>query len=375
MAKYFLIAGEASGDMHAAALIEQIRLLDPEATFSGLGGDRMEAAKCRLYQSSRRMSFMGFAAVLRNIGQVRRNFRIARRALLETTPDVLILIDYPSFNLKMAAFCRRKLPATRIIYYIPPKVWAWKPWRIHRIARLCDRILAIFPFEPDYYKRHGYDCTYVGNPTVEELSQCSNPIAQQSRNVSVPQSGERPLIALLPGSRPSEVTHCLPRMLTAARRFPQYRIVVSAAPGLEEAFYRPYLREGETLTRDTHAVVREAQAAVVNSGTATLETALLGCPQVAVYHLACSRLIGMLRWAQSLVFSIRHFTLVNILAGEEVIPELVADDFTADKVAEALQKLLTDEQYTQKMLAEYEHLRLLLGTQSAAANAARECVS
>ena len=374
MAKYFIIAGEASGDIHAAALIEQIRLLDPEAQCSGLGGDRMAAAKCHLYQHYRHMAFMGFAAVLRNLGKVRTNFRIAKQSLLDTRPDVLILIDYPSFNLKMAAFCRRHLPSTRIIYYIPPKVWAWKRWRVHRIARLCDQVLGIFPFEPEFYARYGYRCTYVGNPTAEEVLQRSDLTAKRSYSASGPIGEAGPAIAILPGSRRTEIIHCLPVMLEAARRFPTYPIVVAAAPGIDDALYAPLLRPGETLTRDTYALLTQAKAAIVNSGTATLETALLNCPQVAVYHVALSKLVGMFRWAKPLIFDIPYFTLVNIIAGRQVITELLTSRFTADNVERELRRLLTDTEYTQQMLASYEHIRNLLGTHSAAATAAKYCL-
>ena len=365
MAKYFLRAGEASGDLHAAALIERLQQVDTSARMAGLGGDRMAAAGCRLYQDYRHMAFMGFAAVLRNMDAVRRNFRIAEQALLDEQPDALILIDYPSFNLRMAAFCRRHLPQTKIYYYIPPKVWAWKKRRVHRIARLCDAVLGIFPFEPDFYARYGYQCTYVGNPTAERL----RPILEEAKKQPV--SSEKSYIAVLPGSRPSEVTHCLPRMLEAARRFPEYKIIVTAAPGLENGFYAPYLQKGETLSRDTYTCVQGAKAAIVNSGTATLETALMGCPQVAVYHLAWSGLIGLLRpLAQRWVFSIPYFTLVNILAGKEVIRELMANDFTTDKVAAELQRLLTDDAYTKNMLADYEHIHSVLGESKASETAA-----
>ena len=381
MKNFFLIAGEASGDLHAAALIEQLLRLDPEAQCAGLGGDKMADAGCRLYQHIRQMAFMGFAAVLANLGQIRRNFRIAEQALLDEKPDALILIDYPSFNLRIAKFCRTHLPNTKIYYYIPPKVWAWKKRRIHEIAALCDEVLGIFPFEPAFYAQYGYSCTYVGNPTAEEILQRlsqsnSESVLQRSgltakRSVSAAvcqRSGQS--IAILPGSRPSEISHCLTKMLDAARQYPDYRIVVCAAPGIDDAFYAPYLREGETLTRDTYSAVQQAAAAVVNSGTATLETALIGCPQVAVYHLALSPLIGLIRWAQPLVFSIPYFTLVNIIAGKEVIRECVANDFKTEKVAAELGRLLTDEAYKKNMLASYEHIRSLLGTQPAAATAA-----
>lgn len=360
MAKYFLIAGEASGDMHAAALIEQIRLREPDAQFIGLGGDQMAAAECRLYRHIRHMAFMGFAAVLANWKQVRENFRIAREALLKERPDALILIDYPSFNLRIAAFCREHLPDTKIYYYIPPKVWAWKRRRIHAITRLCDEVLGIFPFEPAFYAQYGYRCTYVGNPTAERIS----------RLPGIPRVPRTPSIALLPGSRPSEIRHCLPRMIEAALRFPEYRIVVTAAPGIADDFYAPYLPKGVTLTRDTYAAVQQASAAVVNSGTATLETALLGCPQVAVYHLALSRLIGLIRWAQPILFSIPYFTPVNIVAGREVIKECIADAFTVDKVAAELDRLLHDAAYKKELLASYEQLSSLLGSQSASVKAA-----
>lgn len=357
--KYFLIAGEASGDVHAAELIKQLRKHDPEAQIAGLGGDRMVTAGCRVYRHIRHMAFMGFVAVMAHLRDVKDNFRIAQEALLSEQPDVLVLIDYPSFNLRMAAFCKRHLPNTKIYYYIPPKVWAWKKRRIHAIARLCDRVLGIFPFEPAFYAQYGYECTYVGNPTAEEICKVER----------LKVKGER-LIAILPGSRPSEICHCLPKMLEAARRYPDYRIVVCAAPSIEDSFYAPYLSARETLTRETYATVQSASAAIVNSGTATLETALLGCPQVAVYRLAFSWLLGLIRWAQPLFFSIRYFTLVNIIAGKEVIKECVANDFTVEKVANELGRLLTDEGYQKEMLAQYEHLSSVLGTASAASTAA-----
>lgn len=358
MAKYFIIAGEASGDMHAAALVAQLKQRDTRAQFMGLGGDQMAAAECHLYTHIRQMAFMGIVAVLRHLPQIHRNFRVAKEALLQEQPDVLILVDYPSFNLRMAAFCRRHLPRTKIVYYILPKVWAWKRRRIHTIARLCDEMLGIFPFEPAFYARYGYRCTYVGHPTKEMLQTSVNPRVKSR------------IISILPGSRQGEITHCLPTMLSAARHFPDCSIVVCAAPSVPDEVYTPYLRDGETMTRDTYSAIRQAQVAIVNSGTATLETALLGCPQVAVYHLACSWFIGLIRWAQPLVFSIPYFTPVNIIAGEEVIRECVANDFTEAKVTAELGRLLNDEAYTKKMLSSYEHLSSLLGHQSASATAA-----
>ena len=318
----------------------------------------MAASGCHLYQDYRHMGFMGIAAVLQHWKDVKANFRIAREALLKEQPNVLVLIDYPSFNLRMAVFCKQHLPKTKIIYYIPPKVWAWKRRRVHKIAKLCDEVLGIFPFEPVFYAQYGYKCTYVGNPTAEEIRRIQK-TAHRTQT-----------IAILPGSRPSEISHCLPKMLEAAHRFGGYEVVVCAAPGIADEFYRPYLSAQDRLTRDTYATVQQACAAIVNSGTATLETALLGCPQVAVYHIGCSHFIGLIRWMQPLFFSIRYFTLVNIISGKEVIKECVANEFSVEKVAAELDRLLHDEAHKKEMLASYEHLSSLLGSQPAAVTAA-----
>lgn len=354
--KYFIIAGEPSGDMHAAHLLRAISSRDPEAHFAGLGGDKMREAGCLLYQNYRHMAFMGYAAVMRNMGNIRRNFSLAKEALLHEQPDALILIDYPSFNLRMAAFCRKHLPRTRIFYYIPPKVWAWKQYRIHKIARLSDAVLGIFPFEPAFYQQFGYDCTYVGNPTMDEVT-------TWLRQHPAPQPAERPYIAILPGSRPSEISHCLPRMVAAARRFPDYAIRVAAAPGVDDAFYAPFLDASIPLTRDTYQLVRGAHAAIVNSGTATLETALLRCPQVAVYHVGAARLFSLF-W--KLFFKMRLFTLPNIILRREAIPERLALHFTVDEVADALRPLLSDQNARQQMLDSYHELSSLLITPNSA---------
>lgn len=355
MAKYFLIAGESSGDGHAATLMAKIHQREPEAVFVGFGGDKMQQAGCRIIRHLRHMAFMGFAEVISHWKEVRENFRMAHQALLSEQPDVLILIDYPSFNLRIAKFCKHHLPKTKIYYYIPPKVWAWKRRRIHQMARLCDEVWAIFPFEPAFYARYGYTCRYVGNPTAEAVEGFV-----QSNKKKVQRDH---IIAILPGSRSSEITHCLPKMLEAARRFSDYTITVCAAPNISDDFYAPYLREGETLTRETYAAIRQASAAIVNSGTATLETALLDCPQVAVYHLACPRIVGLLRaWIQPILFSIKHFTLVNIISEKEVIKEFIANEFTVDNIFAELQRLLTDEAYKKEMLANYEHLHILFSS-------------
>ena len=368
--KYFIIAGEASGDLHGSNLMKALRAKDPQALFVGLGGDKMREEGCDIRVDYRDMAYMGFVAVIANLHKVRRNMRIAQQALLAEKPDTLILIDYPSFNLRVAKFCHQHLPNMRIVYYIPPKIWAWKEWRVHQIAKYAHDILGIFPFEPAFYAKHGYTCQYVGNPTADcirefriknlELRSCENEFKIQNSKF---------IIAILPGSRRSEISHCLPTMLAAARQVAgnQYRVVVTAAPGVEDSFYAPYL-QGETLTRDTYTQLSEATAAVVNSGTATLETALIGCPQTAVYHVAGSK---YLEWIlKPIMFKIKHFTLVNIIAGKEVIQELVASRFTQANIEKELRQLLNNQTYREQMLNDYKQIQMILGTESAPNNAA-----
>ena len=366
--KYFLIAGEASGDLHAANLMVALRAKDPQAVFVGLGGDKMRAQGCQLYVDYREMAYMGFVAVLQNLDKVKRNFRVAKQALLDEQPDILVLIDYPSFNLKIANYCKKHLPNTRIIYYIPPKVWAWKKWRVHKIAQVAEQVLGIFPFEPAFYAKYGYQCEYVGNPTADCIRSWSLEYGSKTA-YSLEVKGER-VIAILPGSRKSEISKCLPTMLAAARKVAgdQYQIVVTAAPGIDDAFYTPYL-QGEKLTKDTYTLLSQAHAAVVNSGTATLETALIGCPQTAVYHVAGSKYLEKL--LKPIMFSIKYFTLVNIIPDKEVIQELVASRFTQENVEQELRRLVEDEPYRAKMKQEYEAIWQILGEQSAAQGAAR----
>ena len=374
MARYFIIAGEASGDMHAARLIDALRERDVNATFAGLGGDRMQAAGCRLYRHYNQMAYMGYVAVIAHIGDIVRNMRIAKQAMLSEQPDELILVDYPGFNLRMAQFAKQHLPRTRVTYYIPPKVWAWKQWRVHQIGKYCDTILGIFPFEPQFYAQYGYACTYVGNPTVDAIVSYKQSLVSSRHKADSSKVDDTPYVALLPGSRRHEIKKCLPRMLAGAeaaiRTMPEaYRIVVTQAPGIESELYRE-LCDGHplvTLTSDTYDAVRHAQAAVVNSGTATLETALLGCPQVAVYHLAFGHLLG---WLRPILFQIPHFTLVNIIAKRELVKELLAYEFTADAVAAELSRLLNDDDYVWQMRNGYAEVRKILGSASAAQTAA-----
>ena len=369
--KYFIIAGEASGDLHGSNLMKALRAKDSQALFVGFGGDKMRAEGCDIRIDYREMAYMGFVAVIANLHKVRRNMFIAKQSLLSEKPDILILIDYPSFNLRIAQFCREHLPDTRIVYYIPPKIWAWKEWRVHQIAKYSDEILGIFPFEPAFYAKHGYKCQYVGNPTVE----CINEFITKNLELTTQEDdlkiqNSKFIIVLLPGSRPSEISRCLPIMLAAARNVAndKYQIVVGAAPGIEDDFYQPYLNN-EILIRNPYATLAQAQAAIVNSGTATLETALIGCPQTAVYHITGSKYLEWL--IKPILFRIKHFTLVNIIANQEVIQELVGKRFTQINIENELRRLLNDEPYRRHMQQQYADIKTILGDESAAQNAAK----
>ncbi len=367
--RYFIIAGETSGDLHGSNLIRAIKEQDPNADFSGLGGDKMSGAGCRLVQHISRMAYMGITAVIKNAGQIRKNFVIAKQALTEYQPDVLILIDYPSFNLCIAEYCKNRLKNTKIVYYIPPKIWAWKAWRVHKIARLCDLILGIFPFEPDFYAKYGYRCTYVGNPTNDSIRQWQKNKAERTR-----QEDKTVRIALLPGSRKSEVEKCLLRMMQAAKNAKKrlenvgenVEITIATAPNADKSWYAQYENDAY-LTADTYSLLSKATAAVVNSGTATLETALIGCPETAVYYVTASKYLW---WLKPLIFKIPFFTLVNIIAGKEVIRELIAQRFTEKNIENELLRLITDSGYRRKIQNDYKQLSSLLGDKNAAQTAA-----
>ena len=364
--KYFIIAGEASGDLHASNLIREIKSLDSNAVFQGMGGELMRKQGCSLVQDYRNMAFMGFVAVLFNLKAIRRNFQIAHQAIMNFRPDHLILIDYPSFNLKIAKFAKQHIANIKITYYIPPKAWAWKKWRVHKIAQYSDKILGIFPFEPEFYKSYGYNAEYVGNPTVESIDRFIHANAHIEKTKS---------IVLVPGSRPHEVEKCLPKMLLAVEKYAdEYEINITQAPALDSPIYERIIsktlkgRYHPNLCLDTYLTVTKAAVAVVNSGTATLETALLRIPQVAVYHIAFPHIAGLI-W--KLVFTIRHFTLVNIIAGKEVIKELLAYLFTVKNIQTELDKLLLDSEYRAKMLDEYERIEEKLGHNRTAEEAAK----
>lgn len=363
---YFIIAGEASGDLHAAQLMRALRRSDPDARFTFLGGDLMAAeAGCAPLIHYRDMAFMGFSEVLRHLPKVLGNLRDARRALTEERPDAFIATDYPSFNLKVAKTAYEA--GIPVFYFISPKLWAWKAWRVKAIRRYVRRMLAIFPFEPAWYAAHGFRADYVGNPSVAEVDAALAAAPPREEFLREHALRDRPLIALLPGSRRGEVRANLPVMLQAARRFAQYRPVVACAPGLDDDFYRS-LTDLPLLRDATFPLLRHARAALVTSGTATLEAALAGLPQVVCYRSNGSKLTYDI---MKRILKVDYVSLPNIISGREIVSEMLLHNCTPELVAERLAPLLRDTPERAAQLDAYASMRATLGTMDAATEAAR----
>ena len=368
---YFLIAGEASGDLHASQLITALRDADPDARFTFLGGDLMAAAAgCGPVIHYRDMAFMGFSEVLRHLPTVLGNLRKARGTLLDACPDAFIPVDYPSFNLKVARTAAAA--GIPVYYFISPKLWAWKSWRVKEIRRTVRRMLAIFPFEPEWYAARGFHADYVGNPSVAEVDAALAAAPSREDFLRAHSLRDRPIIALLPGSRRSEVRNNLFIMEAAVRRFPQYRAVIAGAPGLDDDFYAG-LTELPVLRDATFPLLRHARAALVNNGNATLETALAGVPQVVCYRANGSRLSYRI---MERILKIRHVSLPNIIAGDTVVPEMLLHFCTPELVAEQLTPLLREGTPARDaQLTGYARIRSLLGSSDAATSAARLILS
>lgn len=365
---YFLIAGEASGDLHASQLMRELAAADPQARFTFMGGDLMaEIAEHGPLIHYRDMAYMGFSEVLRNLGKIRRNMAAARQAVVESKPDALILIDYPSFNLKVAVTAAKA--SVPVYYYISPKIWAWKQWRVKAIRRLVRRVLCILPFEPDFYSSHGYaNATYVGNPSVEEIERAL--AAAPSREEFAKAHGlrdNRPFIALLPGSRRGEIRCNLPVMDAVAREFPGYTIVVAGAPSVDDSVYSG-LTKFKVVRSATHELLAHAQAALVTSGTATLEAALAGVPQAVMYRSNGSKLAYNL---MKRLLKVRFVSLPNLIAGREIIPEMLLHFCTPEAVAKRLRQLTPDSSPARAAQIEgYREMRAILGPAGASARAA-----
>ena len=367
--KYFLIAGEASGDLHASHLIESLKQLDPEAQFRFLGGDMMSAqAGTQPIIHYRDMAYMGFADVVRHLGKILGFLGTARRSIDEWQPAAVILVDYPSFNLKVAKYAHNL--GIPVHYFISPKVWVWKEWRVKDIRRYVNHMYCILPFEPDWYRERDYKATYVGNPTVQEVAQASKNFPDFAQFIEEFGLADKPIIALVPGSRVREIRDNLPLMLEAAARHPEYQAVIAGAPSIDDSLYRDVMgNQAVPVLRDaTYPLVHHARVAVVTSGTATLETALLGTPQVACYRFNGSKL--SYNFYRRLLTG-KYVTLPNLIVDEPVIPELLMHLCTVDSIDSHMSQLLADSDERTTMLGGYQRLAERLGTDVCTETAAR----
>lgn len=371
--KYYLIAGEASGDLHASNLMKAILQEDPKAEFRFFGGDLMAKAGGTCVKHYRDMAYMGFIPVLLHLRTIFRNLSCCKQDILTWKPDVLILIDYPGFNLKVAKFIKQH-SSIPVYYYISPKIWAWKEYRIKNIRRDIDKLLSILPFEVDFFKKHHYPVNYVGNPCVDAVQTFRENYQEsldefQLRN----KLDNRPIIALLAGSRKQEIKDNLSRMTEASKNFPQYQFVIAGAPGIDPEFYQQFIgKDTKILFGQTYPLLTHATAALVTSGTATLETALFKVPQVVCYYTAAGKLVSFLRRH---ILKVQYISLVNLISGNEAVTELVADGMTVTNLKAELKQILPDGNKRSKMLSDYEQLIQTLGTAGASQRAAEIIIS
>ncbi len=370
--RYYLIAGEASGDLHASHLMMSLRSEDPDAQFRFFGGDLMQRVGGTLVKHYREMAFMGFVPVLMHLPEILKNMKICQTDILQWHPDVVILVDYPGFNLKIAKFLKTRtdIPA---YYYISPKIWAWKEYRIKSIKRDVNELFSILPFEVDFFEgKHHFPVHYVGNPTVDEVRQFKETYAESLDDFTGRNGLDRhkPIIALLAGSRKQEIKDNLPAMIEAANKVPGYQIVLAGAPSVDDSWYNRFLSGSNVsmVKNQTYALLSHATVALVTSGTATLETALLNVPQVVCYKTPVPQLV---RFAFNHVMTVKYISLVNLIADKEIVPELFADRFTVPQIADALQQILPNHANRSKMLQGYADVAHSLGDKIASKNAAQ----
>lgn len=381
--KYYLLAGEASGDLHAAELMKALRQCDAEARFRFFGGDKMQAVGGTCVKHYRELAYMGFMPVLLHLRTIFRNMAQCKRDIVAWHPDVVILVDYPGFNLSIAKFLKRHttIPA---YYYISPKIWAWKEWRIKAIRRDVAEMFSILPFEVDFYERkHHFPIHYVGNPTAEEVAayRKAHHTTTEAFAAQHKLTPNKPIIALLAGSRKQEIKDNLPAMMHAAASFADCcQMVLACAPAIEAHYYdeviaRVAVPNGMVLHRienATYDLLQHATAALVTSGTATLETALFGVPQVVCYKTPVPRLI---RWAFTHILSCNYISLVNLIADKEIVAELFADRFSVEQITAELAQILPGGAKRSEMLAGYGLVEERLGRERAAQNAARQMMA
>ena len=370
--KYYLIVGEASGDLHASNLMKSLKAVDSEAQFRFFGGDLMSAVGGERVKHFRDTAFMGFVPVVMNLRTILSNMKQCKRDIVSWNPDALILVDYPGFNLSIAKYIHKNTDIP-VYYYISPKIWAWKEHRIKNIKRDVDELFSILPFEIDFFeKKHGYSINYVGNPCVDAIdSFVRNNAMPREEFLKANNIPDKPIVALLAGSRKQEIELNLPLMLEAMKDFPEYQPVIAGAPAIDKEFYAPYLKEGACIVfGQTYNILYNSHAALVTSGTATLETALFRVPQVVCYATPMPRFYSFLK---KHFLKVKYISLVNLIADREVVRELVSVDMTLQNVKEELGKILpAGGKERAAMLDEYSRMIDILGAPGASERAAEK---
>ena len=368
--KYYLIAGEASGDLHASHLMQALKRCDEKAEFRFFGGDLMSAVGGHRVKHYRELAYMGFVPVLLHLPTILRNMKMCKQDIGQWRPDVVILVDYPGFNLDIAKYVKAQRICP-VYYYISPKIWAWKEYRIKRIKRDVDELFSILPFEVDFFEqKHHYPIHYVGNPTAQEVKEW---LMVNGEGLTV--NGEsKPVIALLAGSRKQEIKDNLPAMIAAtAHLTDRYDVVVAGAPSIDSEYYTQFLQGSKVhlVMNETYALLAQSTAALVTSGTATLETCMFRVPQVVCYETPLPQLIGFLKRH---VLSVRYVSLVNLIADREVVRELVAETFSVDNIRKELEAILPGGAQREQMLRDYDEVHQRLGDSQAADCAAKQMI-
>ena len=369
--KYYIIAGEASGDLHGSILIKEICRLDANVNLRGWGGDMMEAVGVVLAKHYRETAFMGFIEVVKNLPAILKNLQFCKQDILAFSPDVLVLIDYPGFNLRIAKWAKQQ--GLKVIYYISPQVWAWKESRVKLIKQVVDKMLVILPFEKAFYKKWNYEVEYVGHPLIQVIDEFKK-TEHQLQLLSGTTVGHQSIIALLPGSRKQEINNTLPIMLEAVKKFPNHQFIIAQSPGLTAAFYEPFFQGYNnvflSVQGQTYALLSVAKAALVSSGTATLETALFNVPQVVCYKTSSISY----QVAKALI-KIKYISLVNLIMNKKMVTELIQHQLNAANITESLKPILYNTHSIEEVKHNYMQLRNLLGQQqNASARAARAIV-
>lgn len=374
--KYYLIAGEASGDLHASNLMKSIKVHDPHTEFRFYGGDLMRGVGGTLVKHYRELAYMGFIPVLAHLGTILSNMSKCKADIVRWSPDALILIDYPGFNLDIAKYVR-KHTGIPVYYYISPKIWAWKEYRIKNIKRDVDQLFSILPFEVEFYRKHDYPVHYVGNPCVDAVEEFkTSAYGNETTEEFVRAFGlsSKPIIAVLAGSRKQEIKDNLTIMIDVAAKYKDYQFVIAGVRSVGADYYRKFIPEDsdvKIIFDNTYRLLRQAEAALATSGTATLETAILRVPQVVCYYIACGKVFS---WLRRHFLKVKYISLVNLIAGREVVTELVADQMNTENLTRELDSIVKGGSRRQTVLDDYDRLIAVLGGKGASDRAARQMI-